>query len=240
MPFQPWFAILICIILCLSGCMKAVEKKVTVPVPEKKIIGRARQAPTILIFRKNTGISCGAPKRTTGESPRYFWPLPADMRRRGKRGGCFTFWTGRQRPLSVKQGFLRRGAGLLQKGPLPDADRSRARGSSHCCGREAKNGQSRLSALFRNISKAVSPCCRANSARARELLSLSLQDNTVFQTDVHFLQLEARCRTCRRDGGGSVRTPSPSADGLPLSGSDVCPNRVRPVKAAPTSGMPLP
>ena len=51
---------------------------------------------------------------------------------------------------------------------------------------------------------------------------------------------EARCRTRRRDGGGSVRTPSPSAGGLPLSGSTTCPNRVRPVKAAPTFRMPLP
>ena len=38
MPFQSWFMILICTIFCLSGCMKAVEKKATVQVPEKKTV----------------------------------------------------------------------------------------------------------------------------------------------------------------------------------------------------------
>jgi hypothetical protein len=36
MPLHPRLTIFVCLILGLSGCMKAVEKKIPVPVPEKK------------------------------------------------------------------------------------------------------------------------------------------------------------------------------------------------------------
>ena len=99
MPFQPWFAILICTILCLSGCMKAVEKKVTVPVPEKKIIVE-EQAPYDPDLPTEYRELLRSAQADDWRIPRYFWPLPGDMRRREKREGSFTFWTGRQRLLS--------------------------------------------------------------------------------------------------------------------------------------------
>ena len=56
MSLRPWLAILICLLLGLSGCMKAVEKEVAVPPgAEATMQSRAQQAPTIGISRRNIG-----------------------------------------------------------------------------------------------------------------------------------------------------------------------------------------
>lgn len=188
MPFQPWFAIPICIILSLSGCMKAVEKKVTVPVPEKKIIVEQQVPYDPDIPKEYQDLLRGA-QADDWRIPQIFLALADRHEAEGEVGRALHFLDRAAKAFAVSKDssgealvFSKKVLFLMQTGREREALALLREG-----GEKWKEPPLRA---FPEYLEGRLALLEGEFNRARKLLSLSLQDNTVFQTDVHFLHLK--------------------------------------------------
>ena len=188
MPFQPCFAILICIILGFSGCMKAVEKKVAVPVPEKKIIVEQQAPSDPDIPTEYQDLLRGA-KADDWRIPQIFLALADRHETEGEEGRALHFLDRAAKAFTAKKDFSgealvfsKKALFLMQTGREREAVALLREGSE-------KWTKPPLRAFPKYLEGRLA-LLQGEFSRARELLSLSLQDNTVFQTEVHFLQLK--------------------------------------------------
>ncbi len=188
MPFQPWFAILICTILGLSGCMKAVEKKAAVTVSEKKAKVEQQVPYDPDIPREYQDILRSA-KADDWRIPRIFLALANRYEAEGEEGRVLHFLDRAAKAFSVKRDssgealvFSKKVLFLMQTGREHEALALLQKG-----GEKWKEPPLRS---FPEYLEGRIALLQGEFSRARELLSLSLQDNTIFQTDVHFLQLK--------------------------------------------------
>ena len=115
MSFQPWFAILICILVSLSGCMKAAEKKITVPVPETKETKATveQQVPYDPDIPKEYHHLLQGAKADDWRIPHLFLALADRHMAEGQEGRAILLFGQGGEGLCRKERFLRRGAGLL-------------------------------------------------------------------------------------------------------------------------------
>ncbi len=188
MPFQPWFAILICIILGLSGCMKAVEKKAAVPVPEKKIKVE-QQAPYDPDIPREYQDILGSAKADDWRIPQIFLALADRYESEGEEGRVLHFLDRAAKTFAVKKdssgealAFSKKALFLMQVGREREAFTLLREGGERW-------PEPPLRAFPEYLDGRIA-LLKGEFGRARELLSRSLQDNTVFQTNVHLLQLK--------------------------------------------------
>ncbi len=188
MPFQPWFAILICTILCFSGCMKAVEKKVAVPVPEKKIIVE-QQAPSDPDLPTEYQELLRGAQANDWRIPQIFLALADRHEAEGEEGRALHFLDRAAKAFAENNDssgealvFSKKVLFLMQTGREREALAMLREGGE-------KWTEPPLRAFPEYLDGRLA-LLQGEFARARELLRVSLQDNTVFQTDVHFLRLK--------------------------------------------------
>ncbi|MBA4421908.1 MAG: hypothetical protein C0390_02260 [Syntrophus sp. (in: bacteria)] len=188
MPFQSWFAILICTILCLSGCMKTVEKKATVPVPEKKTAAE-HQAPYDLDIPKEYLDLLRSANADDWRIPQIFLALAGQYEAEGDEGRALHFLDRAAKAFAVKKDssgealvFSKKILFLMQTGREREALALLREGGE-------KWTEPPLRAFPEYLDGRLA-LLRGDFNRARELFSLSLQDNTVFQTDLHLLRLK--------------------------------------------------
>ena len=131
MSFQPWFAILICILVSLSGCMKAAEKIITVPVPETKETKATveQQAPYDPDIPKEYHHLLQGAKADDWRIPHIFLALADRHMAEGQEGRANHFLDRAAKAFAVKSDSSGEALVFSKKVLYPDADRSRARGS---------------------------------------------------------------------------------------------------------------
>ena len=188
MPFQPWFAILICISLSLSGCMKAVEKKATVPVPEKKIKVEQQVPYDPDVPREYQDLLRGA-KADDWRIPQIFLALANRYEAEGDEGRVLHLLDRAAKAFAVKKDpsgealvFSKKVLFLMRTGREREAFTLVREGGE-------KWTEPPLRAFPEYLDGHLA-LLKGDFGRARESLRLSLRHNTVFQTDVHFLRLK--------------------------------------------------
>ena len=191
MSFQPWFAILICILVSLSGCMKAAEKKITVPVPETKATKAIveQQVPYDPDIPKEYHHLLPGAKADDWRIPHIFLALADRHMADGQEGRAIYFLDRAAKAFAVKSDssgealvFSKKILFLMQTGREREAQELLKEGSE-------KWTEPPLIAFPEYLEGRLA-LLQGDFSRARDLLTLSLQNNTVFQTDVHFLQLK--------------------------------------------------
>jgi CHAT domain-containing protein len=189
MPIQPWFAILICIILSLSGCMKAAEKKITVPVPEIKISVEPPVVPYDPDIPKEYGDLLRGAQADDWRIPQIFLALAGRYEAEGEEGRVLHFLDRAAKAFVLNKDhsgealvFSKKALILMQTG--------REREALALLREGGKKWTEPPLRAFPEYLEGRLALLQGEFSRARELLSLSLQDNTIFQTDVHFLRIK--------------------------------------------------
>ena len=188
MPFQSWFMILICTIFCLSGCMKAVEKKATVPVPEKKTVIEHQVPYDPDIPKEYPDLLRGA-KADDWRIPQIFLALAGQYEAEGDEGRAFHFLERAAKAFAVKKDssgealvFSKKVLFLMHTGREREALALLREGGERWTEPPLR--------AFPEYLEGRLALLQGEFSRARELFTLSLQDNTVFQTDLHLLRLK--------------------------------------------------
>jgi CHAT domain-containing protein/tetratricopeptide (TPR) repeat protein len=186
MPFQPWFAILICLMFGLSGCMKAVEHAVVQPTQKARVELTGPYDWEIPQEYQDRLQSVDADDWTI---PPVFLAVAVHFEMEGEDGKALHFLDRAAEAFVRKNdssgealAFCRKALLLMHAGRKRDALDLLKEGGERWT-------TPPLSA-FPNYLEGRYALEQGDFTRARELLRGSLQDNTNFQNDLHLLQLK--------------------------------------------------
>jgi CHAT domain-containing protein len=188
MPFQPWLTIFICLVLGLSGCMKAVEKKIPVPVPEKKVKIELK-GPYDSSIPKEYHDSLRELDAGDWRIPQIFLAVAGRFETEGDEEKALHFFdraaeafVGKQDRSGEALTFSRKFILLLQAGREREALALLREGSEKWTTTPLR--------AFPGYLDGRHALLRGDFRRARKILRQSLQDNTDDRKDLHRLQLK--------------------------------------------------
>jgi CHAT domain-containing protein len=188
MPLHPWLTIFICLILGLSGCMKAVEKKIPVPVPEKKARIELKD-PYDSSIPKEYHDSLRELDADDWRIPQIFLAVAGRFEIEGDEEKALHFFDRASEAFAGKQDhsgealtFSRKFLLLLQTGREREALALLREGSEKWTTTPLRAFPGYLDGRYALL--------RGDFGRARKILRQSLQDNTVDKKDLHLLQLK--------------------------------------------------
>jgi CHAT domain-containing protein len=187
MPFQPWVTIFIALILSLSGCMTAVEKKIAVPVPEKS--GKIElKGPYDASIQKEQHESLREMDTDDWRIPQIFLAVAGRFESEGDEEKALHFFdraaeafVGMRDRSGEALAFSRKFLLLLQVGREREALTLLREGSE-------KWTKTPLRA-FPGYLDGRHTLLRGDFGRARKILGRTLQDNARDKKDLHRLQL---------------------------------------------------
>ena len=186
MPYRPWHAILICLVLGLSGCMKAVEKVAVLPAEPVRIELNGPYDPDIPQVYRDRLLSVDAADRII---PQIFLIVAGRFAQEGDEGKALHFldratalFAGRNESSGEALTFCRKVLLLMDAG--------REREALDLLREGAEKWTAPPLRAFPAYVDGRMALLRGDFTHAREFLQRSLQDNKNFLADVNLLQLK--------------------------------------------------
>ncbi|MHB8908866.1 MAG: CHAT domain-containing protein [Syntrophales bacterium] len=187
MPFQPWSAILLCLVVSLSGCVKAVEQAVVPPPVQKARIELTgpydRDIPREYLDRLR-GVDAD-----DWTIPALFLAVAGHFETAGEEGKALHFLD-RARAAFVRRNDSSGEALAFCRKALLMMDAGREREARELLREAGERWTTPPLRAFPEYVDGRYALERGEFARARGLLGRSLRDNTNGQKDLHLLQLK--------------------------------------------------